>query len=385
MKACGIIAEYNPFHTGHRHHLLEARRLSGADVIVVALSGSFVQRGEPAIFDKFFRAKQALRNGADIVIEMPTLGSVQAADYFATAGVHLLEEAGCQVLAFGSEEATEETYYQALEQWKQLELVLHKRLKEEKTFKKMSYPKQLATILDAEFSEAKELKLLMQEPNQQLGLAYVKAVGNMNILPIPRKQSHHHHTLIENHEFASGTALRMKIGSAKNTWQEDELLQKLMCLPVSEVTELQLEPCFWQDFWQLLQFSLLRSSTDELRMIYQMNEGIEHRLQSAAKKANSFETFMELVKTKRWTRTKIQRICLYVLLNIRAIDVQQFLEKEAAYRVLGFTKKGQAYLKQLNKPHQFVTNYARIHQNQKYDDLYELVSGKFAKKIILTE
>ena len=103
MKACGIIAEYNPFHEGHIHHIAETRRNTGTDCIIAVMSGNFVQRGEPAAIDKWARAEAAVRSGADLVIELPYLYATQSASQFARGGVRLLSLAGCTAMSFGSE------------------------------------------------------------------------------------------------------------------------------------------------------------------------------------------------------------------------------------------------------------------------------------------
>jgi len=116
MKACGIIAEYNPFHKGHHYQIEQIRKQTDADVIVVAMSGNFVQRGEPAIENKWHRAKMALENGADLILELPTLSSAQATDWFAAGGVGILHAAKCQEIAFGVED-TRIDYQVAFEEW----------------------------------------------------------------------------------------------------------------------------------------------------------------------------------------------------------------------------------------------------------------------------
>ena len=103
MKACGIIVEYNPFHNGHRYHAQQARQQSGAEVVIAIMSGNFLQRGEPALLDKWARTEEALQNGVDLVIELPTAWSVQSADYFANGGIKLLQALQCESLCFGTD------------------------------------------------------------------------------------------------------------------------------------------------------------------------------------------------------------------------------------------------------------------------------------------
>lgn len=103
MRSCGIVVEYNPFHNGHRYHAEKARELSGADVVVAVMSGNFLQRGEPAIIDKWARTKTALQNGVDLVVELPFSWAVQSADYFARGSIKLLQALKCDALCFGTD------------------------------------------------------------------------------------------------------------------------------------------------------------------------------------------------------------------------------------------------------------------------------------------
>ena len=132
MKACGIIAEYNPFHKGHHYQIEQIRKQTDADVIVVAMSGNFVQRGEPAIENKWHRAKMALENGADLILELPTLSSTQATDWFAAGGVGILHAAKCQEIAFGVEDTIID-YQIAFEEW----IALQTKIKEDVTNEEM--------------------------------------------------------------------------------------------------------------------------------------------------------------------------------------------------------------------------------------------------------
>ena len=148
MKACGVIVEYNPFHNGHRYHLKQARLQSQADVVICAMSGNFLQRGEAAIIDKWQRANSALQNGADIVLELPFEWAVQSADYFAQGGVNMLAAIGCESLCFGTD-SQEKIDYQHLGQ------ILHQnrqqldRLFYQLADEKLSYAENMIRVFQA--------------------------------------------------------------------------------------------------------------------------------------------------------------------------------------------------------------------------------------------
>ena len=213
MKAYGIIAEYNPFHKGHHYQIEQIRKETDADVIVVAMSGNFVQRGEPAIENKWHRAKMALENGADLILELPTLSSTQATDWFAAGGVGILHAAKCQEIAFGVEDIRID-YQVAFKEW----ITLQTRIKEDVTndaMKSLTYASRLTLISKEYFGENSPLYRLMQQPNQQLGFAYVKEILSRNLpmdyLTIERKGNGHLDAKIQDEQFASGTALRKQL------------------------------------------------------------------------------------------------------------------------------------------------------------------------------
>ena len=192
MKVCGVIAEFNPFHQGHAYVLEQARKKTGADVIVVVMSGNWVQRGEPAIEQKWSRAKVALQNGADVVIEMPTALSCQATDRFAKGAVEILQKVGCHSLAFGSEGGDEAFFEAAVSQRQAIEKEISRFVEENRS---LTFANQLTQLAIKKFGEESALVEALQSPNQQLGLAYAlenaKGEHPMQIVPITRVGSGH--------------------------------------------------------------------------------------------------------------------------------------------------------------------------------------------------
>ena len=187
MKVCGVIAEFNPFHQGHAYLLEQARRKTDADVMVVVMSGNWVQRGEPAIEQKWSRAKAALHHGADVVIEMPTAVSCQATDLFARGAVEILQKVGCDSLAFGSEGGDEAFFEAAVSQRQAIEKEISRVVEENRS---LTFASQLTQLAIKKFGEESALVEALQSPNQQLGLAYAvenaKGEHPMQIVPITR-------------------------------------------------------------------------------------------------------------------------------------------------------------------------------------------------------
>lgn len=341
MKACGIVVEYNPFHNGHQYHARQAKQLSNGDVVVAVMSGDFLQRGEPAILDKWARANQALANGVDIVIELPFAWAVQSADYFARGAIKLLQGIGCESLCFGTD-VSEPVDYEKFGHF-----VVTNRQLIDKKYKELNqggvnYPQQMTAVFKALYPE---LPLDFSSPNHILGLSYARENATystpMKLYPLKREQTGYHDTTIHQ-EFASATAIR------KNVF-DNKLASLKSVLPMVTMQDLAKQPLVtWEMYWPLLRYKLLSSSYAELRALYQVKEGLEYRLKEAVLKATSFETLVRLVKTKRYTWARIQRLAIYIINNVREEEIQEVWEN-SYLRLLGFSENGQKYLKEQKK------------------------------------
>ena len=376
MKACGIIAEYNPFHKGHHYQIEQIRKQTDTDVIVVTMSGNFVQRGEPAIENKWYRAKMALENGADLILELPTLSSTQATDWFAAGGVGILHAAKCQEIAFGVED-TSIDYQVAFKEW----ITLQTRIKEDVTndeMKSLTYANRLSLISKENFGENSPLYQLMQQPNQQLGFAYVKEILSRNLpmkfLTIERMGNGHLDEVLLEGQFASGTALRKQLVKVERNYQLYAQLPYLEEVSSNEYRN------NWEQYWMLLKYQIERSSVEELRTIYQMDEGIEYRFKKFLSQANSFYEFIQFLKNKRWTWARLQRLCIYVLLGITKEQIKQHfktIHSPKEVTVLGFNEIGREYLKNLREEEtNFITNYAHpsLELQKKFDNIYDIMN-----------
>ncbi|ANJ69737.1 nucleotidyltransferase [Latilactobacillus curvatus] len=335
MRITGIIAEYNPLHNGHRYQLQQARAASHADLVIVCMSGNYVQRGEPAILDKWTRAQLALSNGADMVVELPFASAVQPADRFADGAVKLLAALGCQTLAFGSEYPTFD-YQQVGQQ------ILALKAKSQ-TF--IDYQKTYATQLN-EFYQA-ELNLNLDQPNHLLGVSYAVANAQlevpMQLLAIKREQAQHGDQTIGAGQFASASAIRQAATKG------DDWAQLAPVMPHSTLTALQTQSHLdWDQLWPLLKYRIESTPLAQLRQIYQMSEGLEYRFKKVIHSVNRYAELLQALKTKRYTYARLQRVCLYVLLNIQQTDIEQSLAQRPIH-LLGFNQVGQAHLHTLKK------------------------------------
>ena len=370
MKVCGVIAEFNPFHQGHAYLLEQARKKTGADVIVVVMSGNWVQRGEPAIEQKWNRAKAALHHGADVVIEMPTAVSCQATDLFARGSVEILQKVGCDSLAFGSEGGDEAFFEAAVSQRQAIEKEISRFVEENRS---LTFANQLTQLAIKKFGEESALVEALQSPNQQLGLAYAgenaKGEHPMQIVPITRVGSGHLDDALEETAFASGTALRKALKENR----EEKVLREQLSYVQFDKEEYK---NYWKYYWPLLKSIVLRSTDEELRAIYQMEEGIENRLKEVIRVTSSIEECLQQLKNKRWSWVRLQRLLIYVLLGVTKAEMEDYwsspIEQGA---VLGFTSKGQEWLKNMREVESFhlITNYAayKDERQESWDLLYD--------------
>lgn len=352
MNACGLIVEYNPFHNGHVYHLEEAKKIVAADCVVAVMSGSFLQRGEPAIIDKFHRAKASLHTGIDVVLELPYVYAVQHSDIFATGAVKTLSAFGVDSICFGSESGSINSFISSYHTFKE---------------KSSTYDHILKHYLDAgsSFPEAstfayKEIGLTdasmdLSKPNNILGYSYVKAIMENNLpitpLTIKRKANAFHDETITG-TIASATSIR------KELMIQHALVPNITdSLPTETVHQLQQykrTATYWHDwekYFPLLHYRVMTMSKDELSNIHGVDEGIEYRIKAAAKTANSFQAWVEAIKTKRYTWTRIQRIFVHILTNTKKADVERIFEASSVpyVRVLGLTNNGRNYLNQQKK------------------------------------
>ncbi len=345
MTVTGIIAEFNPFHNGHRHLLEKSQGLT-----IVAISGNFVQRGEPALIDKWTRAQMALENGADLVVELPFLVAVQSADYFARGGIDILAKLGIEQVVFGTEEMID---------YQQLSQIYAQKSQEMEAYlatlpASLTYPQKMQKM----WENFAGVKFTGATPNHILGLAYAKAAAKrgLTLKPIQRLGAGYHSTS-KSEQIASATAIRQHLAD------QDFLAQTVPNLQILE----RASKVVWADYFPLLKYQIL--TNPDLTKIFQVNEELASRISSAIKEVTGLDELVELVATKRYTKARIRRVLTYILVQAQESPLPQ------AIHVLGFNQKGQDHLKTIKSQVQLVSRIGKEpwdSQSQKADAVYQL-------------
>lgn len=347
MKVAGIVVEYNPFHNGHLYHVQKTKEITGADAVVAVMSGNFLQRGEFALLSKWLRTKMALENGVDLVIELPYAYSTQHAEVFASGSVSLLEHIGVDSICFGSEYGEIDMFKHCLEQMKQnnedWKIALHNSLNEGNSYaKSLSIASETISTLPKEF---------LSSPNNILGLSYMKALAHLKskieVHTIGRTKAGYHDTKFVDQTIASATAIRRAL--FEKTAELPTIKQYIPESTYEILTQyINKEGHFhqWEDYFSLLRYEIIRSTPEDLRMIYEVEEGLEYRLKKYIHESSSFKEFMSKIKSKRYTWTRLQRMLLHIATNAKKDIMREASAKRPDFiRPLGFTKKGQEILK----------------------------------------
>lgn len=353
MTITGIVAEFNPFHNGHKYLLEQASGLK-----IVAMSGNFMQRGEPALVDKWTRAQMALENGADLVVELPFLVAVQSADYFAQGAVDILSKLGINTLAFGTEELLD---------YQKIAGLYEKNAEQMRDFlstlpDSLTYPQKTQAM----WEKFAGIQFTGDTPNHILALAYAKASAGKNIRLQPIKRlGAGFHSDAKHHDIASATAIRKHI--ADQAFVEKSAPNSDLILTSPQVS--------WDNYFPLLRYQIL--TNPDLTTVFQVNEELDVRISSAIRSVATVEELVDKVATKRYTKARVRRILTYILVNA----VEKPLPE--AVHVLGFSQKGREHLKTVKKSVEIV---ARIgakpwdDMTQKADQVYQLGNSEIAEQ-----
>ena len=336
----GIICEYNPFHNGHLIHLNESKKACNADFTIAVMSGNFTQRGDVALFDKWTRAEMALKNGVDLVIELPTVYATSSAENFADGAIKILNSLGIvDYISFGSESGD-------IHLLNTIASVLYNEPKEFSNLITMqlksglSYPKARELAISTYFRGSKKYSEALENPNNILGIEYLKALKKYksNIVPITFKRSSaDYNSTSTKNGIASATAIRELLKNNKK-------IHRLVPFETYELIENKLSSKdFLKDlsvFEKEIIFNLRRMSLEEISKIQDVTEGLENKIKYAANNFVNLEDLIENIKSKRFTRTRIQRILIYSLLGITKKDITLSKKISPYIRVLGFNKHG---------------------------------------------
>lgn len=339
MTAVGLITEYNPFHNGHQHHLQESLKISGAEVAVAVMSGHFLQRGLPALLDKWVRTEMALASGVDLVFELPVVWACNSAPHFAAGAVAILEACGgVESLCFGSEQG-ELAPLQDCATLLSTSATLIAKETEQALRSGISYPVARTNAVQG-FPGAAEL---LATPNNILGITYLQALADrgsqIHPLTIPRIGAGYHDCVAQG-EIASASGLRQLhaqgedlspyVPAAARSYLQQALLSGHV-----------LDPAL------LFRLLMARLSDEPVALagIYQVEDGIAERLCLHARHVHSFAELVDAVKVRHLTVSRMQRILAYILLNLATDEVEEQLAGGPSYlHLLGATPKGERFL-----------------------------------------
>lgn len=367
-RVLGIIAEYNPFHNGHLYQIEEAKKQTGADYVVAIITGNFTQRGNTSLVNKWVKTDMALQSGVDIVIELPTVYSISSAENFAEGAIKILDSLKIvDTLCFGTETAD----FAALNN---IANVLYNEPKEYVSLlnhelgKGVSYPKARESALMMYLNDIKRYANILSGSNNILAIEYLKALKKLksSIRPfsVQRKKVYYNDERIVD-EFASSTAIRKLVSRQ----QYDEVRK---VIPTSSYMLLKEEIRKGNFVLDILKFekeilyNLRKMTISEIAELQDVTEGLEHVIKNAANSCNSILDLMDMVKSKRYTQTRIQRILLYALLGITKKDMSNARKVTPYVRVLGFNKNGREMLSEICKENRRINMITSV---KKFEEL----------------
>ena len=369
MKAIGIICEYNPFHNGHAYQLHTLSTNYPDALRVAIMSGSFVQRGEPAYFSKFDRARWAIYGGADVVIELPTVYSLGSAELFCTGAVRLMKALHIYSISFGSELDDNAILHAAAEF---LNTPHGQEAIQQHIKTGVSYGTALRQVIAKHVPKG---DLINDAPNSLLGLEYIRAAqryfSNLMVIPITRQSSHHSSTLSQGQDFPSGTALRKALveGTTIDTYVPHTIIDDMhKVIAQGAYTD-------YERYNDILHGINRLLSTVELETYGDFTEGIEHRWHKAMQHVN-WTHALEEIKTKRYTYARLHRMAAYTTLQITKPILQEAHILGPQYaRLLAFNQRGRIWLK---------NNTPSIPLIQKWAKAPSIVSN-FGKQLLIID
>ncbi|EMK2594485.1 hypothetical protein CN448_08585 [Bacillus cereus] len=348
-----MVVEYNPFHNGHLYHVQQTKKLTQSDIIIAVMSGPFLQRGEPALISKWYRTKMALANGVDLVVELPYVFATQKAETFANGAISILNALRVSEICFGSEDGQIENFYNTISVQKN----------EEETFNYLvkqfmdagnSYAKATSDAFSHILTSEKNID--MSQPNNILGFQYMKAILSQNssiqAQTIKRFASHYHDETFNDQHIASATSIRKQLFSEEGSFTTIKpFLPQATTSLLANYKQNYGILHNWEQYFSFFKYRLMTMSPGDLRHIYEIEEGLEHRILSKIQNSSSFYSFMEALKTKRYTWTRLQRACTHILTNTTKEEIRSAnIKQHAPYiRLLGMSQKGQTYLSKNKK------------------------------------
>ncbi len=357
MKTVGIIAEYNPFHNGHLYQIEKAKELSGADYAIVVMSGNFVQRGTPALLDKYARCEAALLCGADLVIELPVCFACGSAEFFAKGAISILQNLNVNALCFGSEcgdiDILEKIAAILTEEPQSFRDALSRALESGFSFpvaRTKALEHYLTATESSDTQQAQSFSAILQSPNNILGIEYLKALytlsSSMKTYTVKRQGSHYSDTTLPTRGYSSATAIRKHVlDTACTNGLSDHM--PFAALSVLEREFALNHVVFEDDLSGLLLYRLYSLQANGYTEYMDISPALSDKINRQSEHYVSFTQFCELLKSKDLTHTRISRSLLHILLDIKKDDIHLYAENGYAQyvRLLGFREASSPLLR----------------------------------------
>lgn len=323
MKIAGIVAEYNPFHAGHRHHIEMTKKYT--DAVVVVMSGGFVERGLPAVFDKWERAEMALDGGADLVCELPAIYATSGAENFATGALGILNALPVDMLSFGSESADIKSLSKIAaliaDEPTNYKTILHEKLADGAGF-------AVARTAAIERILGTDAAAILKNPNDILALEYLKALHTRHsaITPVAVKRIGADHDTLSDHDFPSARAIRQQYYK-ENKNHYATLIDR---------------------YDGLIMAKLITADLSDLRALFDISEGMEFAIQNALETAQHTQDVIDQVSSKRIPKSRVRRALCALALNLTKENLKILQSAPPYLRVLGFNQTGRTLLRQFS-------------------------------------
>lgn len=351
MNITGIITEYNPFHNGHLYHLNEAKKTTKANGIVCIMSGNFVQRGGPAIIDKWQRTQMALENGVDLIIELPTYYAVSSAEFFATGAVSILHHIGIvDSIFFGSEcgniEHLTKISNALVNEDVSFKFLLKKYMNKGLTFAKA---REMSLI---EFLNDDTIKDIISNSNNILGIEYIKSILKLNssITPITlKRQGANYNDKKLSESFSSATSIREALKCNISLDKLDTALPKQSYKLFSKLQDSNYPFVFEEQMYSFIKYKLSTNCVN-FNNLSEANEGLNNKILKEIYNSINYEDFIFRIKSKRYTYSKISRILTQIFIGFDMYDFRSINLNEYLYaRILGFNENGKNMLSLIKK------------------------------------
>lgn len=346
MNITGIITEYNPFHNGHIYHLTEARKNTNADGIICIMSGNFVQRGGPAIVDKWKRTEMALNNGVDLIIELPTFYAVSSAEFFAKGAVSILNSLGIVDNIFFGSECGDVNKLIEISQVLVNEDCTYKSILKKNLDKGLTFAKAREKSL-IEYLNNDEINDILLSSNNILGIEYVKSILKLNssIKPMTLKREGSKYNDRElSSSFSSATSIRETLKNNNSIENLVNLIPNESYKIFSKLQEDQYPFVFDEDMFKFIKYKI-QTNCINFNNLYEITEGLDNKIMKEINNSNTYDEFILNIKSKRYTYSKISRLLTHIYLGLDDNSFVSINNPTNLYaRVLGFNKTGREIL-----------------------------------------